>query len=99
MMEHHDFALRMQKDFIREVESAMPAYIVYVNVSTSWLYRYNSHKLLFRWFEKFRLNYTVIGLVDIFREKTIYSWFPNLSPPPRSKNWLAILKRKNSSPD
>ena len=49
LMEDHDFALQMQKDFIKDVESMNPKYLIYVGVPTSWLRRHDSHKEIFQW--------------------------------------------------
>ena len=47
LMEIHNYALTMQKEMTREVESSNPKFIVLVPISTSWLIRPNSEKFDF----------------------------------------------------
>ena len=96
LMEHHDFAMQMQKEMIREIESVQPEFLIYVQVNTSWLQRRDSHKLLFEWFRGYQSKYyKQVGLVDLFDDKTLYHWTPDIIEPPRSSSWIAVLKRKN----
>ncbi|RLB75934.1 MAG: hypothetical protein DRH24_18750 [Deltaproteobacteria bacterium] len=95
LMEHHDFALEMQKEMIQEIESAQPEFLIFVRINTSWLQRPNSHKFLFDWFETYKAKYyKLVGLVDLLDDKSVYQWMPNIKWPPRSSHWIAILKRK-----
>ena len=95
LMENHDFALKMQKEMIQEIESAQPEFLIFVRINTSWLQRPNSHKLLFDWFETYKAKYyKLVGLVDLFDDKSVYHWMPSIKWPPRSSHWIAILKRK-----
>ncbi|MCP4344697.1 MAG: hypothetical protein GY795_04115 [Desulfobacterales bacterium] len=96
LMEHHDFALQMQKEMIREIESARPEYLLFVNISTSWLGQKDSHKLIFEWLEKYRKqHYKMVGLADMLRgSATLYQWGQDVKWPPRSSSWIAVMKRK-----
>ena len=95
LMENHDFALKMQKEMIQEIESAQPEFLIFVRINTSWLQRPDSHKLLFDWFETYTAKqYRLVGLVDLLDDKSMYHWIPNVKWPPRSSYWIAILKRK-----
>ena len=40
-------------------------------------------------------NYRLVGLVDLFSDKTQYHWAPDVIWPLRSPLWLALLARKN----
>ncbi len=96
LMEHHDFALQMQKEMIKEIESAQPEYLLVVNISTSWLSRKNSHKLIFEWLKKYqKQHYNMVGLADMLRgSATLYQWGQDIRWPPRSPLWIAVMKRK-----
>ncbi|OQY58527.1 MAG: hypothetical protein B6245_11415 [Desulfobacteraceae bacterium 4572_88] len=96
MMEHHDFAMQMQKEMIQEIESASPEILVMVNVRTSWLTRPDSHQLLFEWLRTYQTeHYTLVGLAEISKkEATVYHWIPNVKWPPKSPAWVAVMKRK-----
>src|SRR5262249_45080507 len=37
LMELHDYALKMQRDMIHEIEAVRPEYVVFTDVSLSWL--------------------------------------------------------------
>jgi hypothetical protein len=66
LMEPQDYASKMQRDMISEIEKARPRYAVIVNVPTSWLRRANSDMAIFKWAEMyFSTNYRVAGFVDI----------------------------------
>jgi hypothetical protein len=95
MMENHTFAEKMQEEFIAEIEAASPRYLVVVRVFTSWLQRPDSHPRLFQWLEQTRINFTLIGLADIHPQGTRYSWAPNLTWPPQSPAWIAVLQRND----
>ena len=65
-MEPQDFASRMQREMIHEIEKARPKYIVFVNVPYSWLVRRNSDMTLLKWAQGYLdLDYHVVGLTDI----------------------------------
>lgn len=75
-MESHPFALEMQKEMIREVETATPKYLVYVNVPTSWLKKSQSNLLVFKWLKSYLIKYYKrVGVIDIISNtKTLYIW-------------------------
>lgn len=76
LMENHEYALTMQKEMIREIESSSPKFLVLVYVSTSWLVRPNSEQYIFGWLEDYtRRNYLLVGVADIISpEMTVYRW-------------------------
>lgn len=95
LMENHDFALKMQEEMIKEIESARPEILVFVRVGTSWLRRPDSHRLLFEWFLRYQANhYVIVGLVELSNLKTLYHWAPDIKWPPRSGFWVAVLKKR-----
>jgi hypothetical protein len=97
LMENHEFALQMQEEMIKEIESTGPEILVFVRVGTSWLQRRDSHKLLFEWVLRYQASYyALVGLVEISNLKTLYHWTSNIKWPPRSRFWVAVFKRKNN---
>ncbi|HWR59339.1 MAG TPA: glycosyltransferase family 39 protein [Thermodesulfovibrionales bacterium] len=76
LMESHPYAMQMQKEMIREVESSNPKFIVVVVIATSWLMRSGSEKYILGWLNRYiRDNYTLVGLADIISpDLTIYRW-------------------------
>jgi hypothetical protein len=76
LMEIHDYALTMQKEMVREVESSNPKFIVVVPITTSWLIRTNSEKFVVNWIEGYLYrNYSLVGVADIISpDMTVYKW-------------------------
>ncbi len=94
LMENHDFAEKMQKEMIQEIESVKPKYFIYVQVDSSWLERPNSCRLIFDWSQDYlQKHYQLVGLVDLLNDGTQYSWGAGLKWPPRSRLWVAVLER------
>lgn len=99
LMGKHSYALKMQQEMIRQIESARPKFLVFVNVDKSWLIRQKSENLIFEWFKQYQQEYyTPVGIIDIISEKqTIYRWGEEaLQYSPRSKYWLVVLQRMSS---
>ncbi len=94
LMEDHRFNVRMQQEFIAEVEASAPAFCVFANVSTSWLVKQQSPNLLFQWWERFVQGYELIALAEIRPGGTNFVQGPRLAgigAPPQ--NSLAIYRR------
>jgi hypothetical protein len=96
LMEPHSYASKMQLEFIQEIETSKPKYIVLVNVPTSWGVRPDSDKTVIKWSETFlKQNYKTVGLVDaIFKDSYQIYWDEEAeSNRPLSQNNLRVLKR------
>lgn len=69
LMEHHEYALKMQENMIHEIETAQPEYVVFIQVNQSWLERASSHKKLQEWWTKYQTaHYDRVRTVDIETE-------------------------------
>ena len=77
LMERHDYALTMQQEMAREVESSGPKFIVVVPIITSWLARPDSEKFILGWMDDYlNKNYSLVGVADILSpDLTIYKWY------------------------
>ena len=77
LMEIHEYSLDMQKEMASEIERANPAFLVFVNVATSWLARPESERFIFRWSEAYlRAHYNLVGIADIIGpNRTDYKWY------------------------
>ena len=101
LMEAQSRALEMQKDMIREIEENQTDYLVYVNTSTSWLSRTESHRHIFEWYNAYQEEH--LDLVG-FVESTIagsgqFSWGEDARRVrPRTSNWLAVYRAKAQYP-
>lgn len=76
LMESHGFALKMQKEMVRQIESAAPEYILYTNIPTSWLAGKESELMIFDWLNAYLdKGYVIDGVVDIISSNfTVYKW-------------------------
>ncbi len=76
LAEVQPLAHQMQQEVIREVESAKPKYIIYVNLGGSWLLRTRSDRTILYWLADYAaLHYKVVGLVNIVSsDQTDYYW-------------------------
>ncbi len=62
LMERHKFALDMQKEMIAQIEAARPRFIARVGITTSWLVRHDSPRLIFQWSNDYLASrYTKVG--------------------------------------
>ena len=95
LMEIQPFALQMQKEMVLEIESAKPKYLIFVNISSSWLARPGSHQLLLKWLNGYlKKYYTLHGSVTLFKNKTIYHWAPKIKVKPEAPLLVNIFERK-----
>jgi Dolichyl-phosphate-mannose-protein mannosyltransferase len=96
MMEPHPFALKMQEEFIRDVEAANPEYLIGVNVNSSWLRQPSSPTRLSEWFPAFVENrYATVGVADIGRDQTTYRWDGDAAYyTPRFASTVVVFRRR-----
>lgn len=97
LMENHSYAFTMQREMIREIESAQPKYLVFVNIQASWLFRTDSDRSIFKWFNNYeRQHYDRVGVIDILSHtETQYKWDEDsYGYYPRSRYWLYVFRRK-----
>ncbi len=98
LMENQPFALNMQKEMIREIESSAPKFMVFVNMPASWLASSQSHQLILRWYEQYqREHYDRVGIVDITNPwETSYLWDEkSRGYSPQSRLWISVYKRRS----
>jgi len=74
LVEDQPYASVMQSEFIREVESAAPEFVVYVLIDRSWLKRPRSDDHIFEWADTYtREHYSLVGIAD-GGNHDIYAW-------------------------
>jgi len=75
-METQPFALQMQNEMIREIETAQPEYIVREEAEEAWLRTPDSPARIFDWWEAYRQqHYQLVGLAEtISDDRTEYRW-------------------------
>ena len=98
LMEPRPYALQMQQEMIREMETARPKFLIFVNLYASWLPKANSENLIFEWVQQYgRKYYKRVGIIDIVsRRQTIYRWGQrSFGYLPKSDCWVLVLQRKS----
>lgn len=65
MMEPQPFALQMQHQMIGDLETNRPEFVVFADNLMSWNQRPDSDLTIFRWWDHYKTNYTLVGLTDI----------------------------------
>ncbi len=97
LMEPQPYAMQMQEEMIAQIETANPEFVVFVNVSMSWLARPGSVKKIFEWFDSYLLvRYEIVGIADILGNRpTIWRWNNQAAQyTPVSSAFVAVLKRR-----
>ena len=99
LMEPQPYAGAMQKEMIRQIESANPDYVVFVHVPGSWLQYSDSNVLIFDWFGKYSHDQLqLVGVTEILEDGAAYHWFDpqDARPSSASEYWLAIYKQRSA---
>jgi hypothetical protein len=100
LMEPQPYALAMQQEMIREIESSNPDYFVWVHDKYSWLQRENSPVLILDWLQNYGREHLelVAWLEKAGSGETQYHWTAageDFSP--QSQCWLGIYKNHRTS--
>ncbi len=96
LMENHDYSSTMQEEFISQVESSKPKFIIEVHVPTSWMRRQESKSRIFDWMSYYvGENYHLIGVADIISpDITVYKWNKDaVNYWVRSRDYVSIFER------
>jgi len=94
LMEDHDFALQMQMNFINDIETEKPKYIIDVHVRKSWLENDSSNKHILEWKEAYlKSHYQLVGAVELYDDRTD-TWWDEEIKPITAENSILIYKRK-----
>jgi hypothetical protein len=99
LTEPQPLAARMQKEFINEIETARPRYVVFVNSSSSW------HSVIYPgkplehpipdWWNGYSQNYEPVGAVDIFEDKpSEFFWDTQLASRTNSLSPIIFIFRR-----
>jgi hypothetical protein len=65
LMEPQPFALKMQREMIGDLETARPEFIVFADNIMSWGRHPESNPLIYKWWDGYKTNYTLVGMTDI----------------------------------
>jgi hypothetical protein len=97
LMEPQSYARQMQEEMIRQIESARPKYVIFVNVPTSWMRYPESESLIFTWIDQYvKTYYGVVGLVNILASDQTDYYFEQMPESlPRLGLYVLIYQRKS----
>jgi len=96
LMEEQEYAAKMQKEMIAEIESARPEYLVYVDLRTSWLPKPGADWYIFAWFKTYvRDNYT---LAAVDRDVRSGAYLPEVAYAGNPLTTLNIYVYKRKAP-
>lgn len=100
LMEPHPFAAQMQKEFIREIETATPEYVVMVTESLSWLATASSSRTLLDWWTRYGpAHYSLEGIVNAAPDGSFPQWLPAAqASSPSSPSALLVYRRRGGTP-
>jgi hypothetical protein len=99
LMERHKLAESMRQEMLREIESARPAYAVFVGVNTSWVdHAPSEDAAIDRMMAYAVANYDQVGLLEILSpEHTEVRWEGALAGyTPQSPYRIVVLKRRDA---
>jgi 4-amino-4-deoxy-L-arabinose transferase-like glycosyltransferase len=75
MMEPQPFARRMQDEMIHDIETTKPGYIIFVADRLSWWPYPDSDLTIFKWWNTYQSNYTLVAIADVVSPtNTIYAF-------------------------
>jgi hypothetical protein len=75
LVEPQPFEHAMQTEFIHDVETAKPEYLVVVNLDTSWMTWAAGDPTLFSWIHQYPGRYyDLVGVAEIYPDHTDYRW-------------------------
>ena len=96
LVEPQPYARAMQQEFIHDVETAKPEYLVVVNTGTSWMTWADADPALFEWVKKYpRELYELVGVTEMFDTHTEYRWGKDATDEkPKTYNAIFTWKRK-----
>lgn len=78
LMEPQPFALTMQNEMISDIETNRPEFIVFADNVMSWNQHDESNVDIFKWWDHYKTNYTLVGMADVLsRTNTIYVFGTN----------------------
>ena len=75
LMQPHQYASAMQREAIQQIEAAKPAFLLLVNVDTSWVIFDGADRTIMNWAKAYSAaNYETAGMIWILSDLTEYAW-------------------------
>jgi hypothetical protein len=86
-----------QQEFVQDVETKKPKYLVYYKSTVSWLPQPRSIRIIENWFAPYAYRYyKVVGIADmVATDKTEYVWNDEAANyQPKGKYFVVLFERK-----
>lgn len=97
LVDNQPFNLIMQNQMIKEIEDSKPAFIVFCNVTYSWVVQAGTPKKIFEWGNAYtHANYTPVGFVDFYSNSGWqYFWGDDIKnrPDAQPESFIIVFKR------
>lgn len=92
------YASAMQKEFIHDIESARPEFLVLVNNGTSWTTWPNADRTIFYWARQYPPQfYDLAGIVAMYPSYTEYLWGKEADPANvKTSSAIYVFQRKRT---
>ena len=95
LVEPQPYARAMQEEFIHDVETGHPAYLVLVNLDSSWMSWAAGDHTLFNWIRQYSSSYELVGVAEIYPSHTEYRWGKEaMAEKPKTLSAIFTFKRK-----
>jgi len=91
---------RFQSEFIHDVETKKPKYMIYYKIPVSWMPQLRSLKDIEKWFPAFAYkNYNIVGIADmVTADRTEYIWKEDaMAYQPKGEYFVAVFERKTET--
>jgi hypothetical protein len=100
LMEDQPYALQMQREMAREIETSDPEYIVDIGIPISWMRRPRSETMIFEWMQAglFR-RYELVGVTEFNDDVSRHYFAPDPLPAKLGpRHLISILRRRDLRP-
>jgi hypothetical protein len=97
LVETQPYAQMMQREFMRDVETHRPLYLVFVNIRTSWMAFPRADRTIFDWSRSYPAKYyDLAGMAVIYPKYTEYLWGNDASlDKVKSSSSILVFRRKS----
>lgn len=89
----HARSRELHVEMIREIERVRPKYLIYVHIPWSWSMTAGSRRDILDWYEGYREQYRVEGIVQMHRRGSVISWGEDAGSVVPDKSYVEILRR------
>ena len=83
----------MEREMIRDIERVRPAYLIFVHIPWSWSMQKTSPHGIFDWYEGYKWNYQVEGVVQMQSGGSVTTWGAGARALSPTRSFIEILRR------